>query len=80
MSSEDYRNHILLLAQKWRMNLITEAELRELENWYRALEDKDLGMPSELSVDNIEMRLHQLFTKKIKCNNSGNTDSPPYPL
>jgi hypothetical protein len=63
------------------MNLITEIELRELENWYRALEDKDLGMPVELSVDIIEMRLHQLFTKKIKyTNSSSNTDSPPYPL
>jgi hypothetical protein len=79
MNSEDYRNHILLLAQKWRMNLITEIELKELENWYRALEDKDLGMPLEISVEKMEKRLHELFTQKIKSSNC-NANSPPYPL
>lgn len=29
--------------------------------WFRALEDESLGTPTEMSVDKLEWRLHQLF-------------------
>ncbi|MDN3581471.1 hypothetical protein [Mucilaginibacter flavus] len=80
MINEDYKTHILSLAQKWRMNLLTEAELQELQAWYRSLEDKDLGLPVEMSVDKVEQRLHELLKNKNTMGKAADPDCPPCPL
>jgi hypothetical protein len=78
MMTDKYKIRILDLAQRWRMDLLTEGERTDLENWYRSLEDKELGIPTETSVNRLEKRLHQLFT-----NNQEKPDqdgAPPYPF
>ncbi len=66
MQNGVYKLRILELAQLWRMNLLKKDEIIELETWSRPLEDKELGAPLEMSVDKLEMRLHQLMASKLK--------------
>jgi len=61
MLLDNYKLKILDLAQKWQLDLLTEAERLKLETWFSALEDEILGVPTEISVDKLEWRLHQLF-------------------
>jgi len=78
MQLENYKIRILDLAQRWRMDLLNEAERNELETWFRSLEDKSLGVHIEISVDQIEKRLHQLFGSPFK--EPDDKDGPPYPF
>jgi hypothetical protein len=72
----NYKLRIIDLAQRWRMDLITESERNELETWFRSLEDHSLGVPTEMSVDEVERRLYQLTSEPYKKIDGG----PPYPL
>ena len=38
----------------------------ELETWFRLLEDKELGAPLEMSIDKLEIRLHQLMASRFE--------------
>lgn len=42
MDSNEYKQYLANLAQKWRMEFITEPEYLELDNWYCSLEDSSL--------------------------------------
>jgi len=53
MQLENYKIRILDPAQRWRMDLLNEAERNGLETWFRSLEDKSLGVHIEISVDQI---------------------------
>jgi len=37
MDLNDYKQHLVDLAQKWRTGWITDAEYMELDSWYRSL-------------------------------------------
>jgi hypothetical protein len=78
MTNDDYKIRILDLAQRWRVDLLTQLERLELETWFRSLEDTDLGPPLEISIDSLERRLHQLFTEKTVKPTSD--EGPPYPF
>ncbi len=78
MQLENYKIRILDLAQRWRMDLLNEAERNELETWFRSLEDKSLGVHIEISVDQIEKRLHQMFEGGSK--EQDKKSGPPYPF
>jgi len=75
---DKYKLRILDLAQKWLLDLLTGAERLELEIWFRALEDENLGVPTELSVDKMERRLHQLFNGPSERLDLGY--GPPHPF
>ncbi|HEY8781188.1 MAG TPA: hypothetical protein VIM16_06215 [Mucilaginibacter sp.] len=79
MQLENYKLRIFDLAQRWRMNLLTEPETLKLETWFRSLEDTTLGPPLEMSVDAMERRLHQLFNDD-KHGWSDGADAPPHPF
>jgi len=78
MITDNYKIRILDLAQRWRVGLLTKEETVELEIWYRSLEDSHLGAPLEMSVDKLEMRLHQLMNSKSE--KPDQDDTPPYPF
>lgn len=78
MQLENYKARILDLAQRWRMDLLSGAERDELETWFRSLEDTSLGVPVEMSVDQIEKRLHQMFESGSK--EPDKKGGPPYPF
>jgi len=78
MQLENYKLRILDLAQRWRVALLNEAERNELETWFRSLEDCNLGVPTEMSVDQLEKRLHQLFGNPFK--EPDDNEGPPYPF
>ncbi|RVU00277.1 hypothetical protein EOD41_12395 [Mucilaginibacter limnophilus] len=80
MELENYKTHILLLAQKWRLQMLTPEELQELHNWYRSLEDTDLEAPLEMSVDRVEKLLHRLFSNNDRLKADDDSACPPYPL
>lgn len=80
MQNDAYKLRILELAQLWRMNLLKKDEIMELETWFRSLEDKELGAPLEMSVDILEMRLHQLMAGKFQKPDGNDPDCPPYPF
>ena len=74
----EYQSHIYTLAVKWRMNLLTDAECREFDQWFRMMEDTFLGAPVEMTVDMVEKRLHQMMGE-IKPDFE-NPDAPKNPL
>ncbi|MDN3585006.1 hypothetical protein [Mucilaginibacter flavus] len=78
MTTDNYKIRIFDLAQRWRMGLLDIDEKLVLETWYRSLEDSDLGDPVEMSVEKLEMRLHQLFDNKSE--NPRQDDAPPHPF
>jgi len=80
MQNDAYKLRILGLAQLWRMNLLKKNEIVELETWFRSLEDKELGSPVEMTVDTLEMRLHQLIASKFIKPDENDPDCPPYPF
>lgn len=66
MDLNEYKQHLVDLAQKWRTGCITEADYQELDSWYRSLEDAPLGPPTEMAVDKLEKRLHEQLYKNVK--------------
>jgi len=66
MEITNYKLRILDLAQRWRTNSLNAAEINELQNWFRSLEDQSLGIPVEMSVDLIEKRIHEMFESGSK--------------
>lgn len=79
MQLEHYKLRVLDLAQRWRMDLLTEPEQSELETWFSSLEDTCLGAPLEMSVDALERRLHQLFSND-KPELPDGEDAPLHPF
>ncbi|GAC1564324.1 MAG: hypothetical protein NVS3B13_40570 [Mucilaginibacter sp.] len=78
MDLQAYNQHILDLAQKWIMCMMTEVEYKELDKWFRALEDNSLGTPTEINVDRVELRLHQQLYNNIKPKDDGESlEAPP---
>lgn len=80
MDLVNHTTHILVLAQKWRLNMLTPGELQELQNWYRSLEDNDLEAPLEMSVDRMGILLHRLFSNNNHLKDNDGSACPPYPL
>jgi hypothetical protein len=78
MNMQGHRDRILDLAQRWKLNLLSKEEYAELNTWYHSLEDVSLGFPDEITVNGIEIRLHQLFTKQEQTQISKN--GPPRPI
>ena len=77
--SAGYGQRILELAQKWRTEMISEAEYLEFSGWFYGLEEKELGPPIELTVDLVEKRLHeQLYANKYDPPEN-TADAPPHP-
>ena len=74
-----YSQRILELAQKWRTETIEDSEYRELNAWFYALEEKELGFPIELTVDLVEKRIHEYFLSNKKHNDESAADAPPHP-
>jgi len=66
MDLNEYKQHLVGLAQKWRTGWITEVGYQELDSWYRSLEDIPLGPPTEMAVDRLEKRLHEQLYKNLK--------------
>ncbi|MDO3626790.1 hypothetical protein [Mucilaginibacter sp. BT774] len=60
------------------MDLLNESEIDELETWIKSLDDCSSGMPTEMSVEQLERRLFQLFGNPFKA--SEDKEGPPYPL
>ena len=69
--------YILELAMKWRMETLTQKEYQELNEWFFALEEKELGAPVEITVDIVEKRLHEQLFKNKK--NDDQEEGPPHP-
>jgi hypothetical protein len=80
MQTDAYKLRILELAQLWRMNLLKKDEVLELETWFRSLEDKELGSPIAMTVDKLELRLHQLLANKFEKPDENDPNCPPYPF
>jgi hypothetical protein len=73
----EHGQHILELARKWRMAMLSQQEYQELNAWFFALEEKELGPPFEITVDIVEKRLHEQLFKNKK--NDDGEESPPHP-
>jgi len=80
MLNDDYKIHLVTLAQKWRLNMLTPGELQELQNWYRSLEDTSLEVPLEMSVNRMERLLHRLVSNNNQLTDNDGSACPPYPL
>ncbi|MGZ3754337.1 MAG: hypothetical protein ACXVAY_00240 [Mucilaginibacter sp.] len=78
MQLENYKLRILDLVQRWRVDLLNEAERNELETLFRSLDDCSLGVPNEMSIDQLEKRLHQLFGNPFK--EPDDNEGPPNPF
>jgi hypothetical protein len=73
----EHGQRILELAGKWCMENLSQQEYRELNTWYFALEERDLGPPLEITVDLVEKRLHEQLFKDKK--NDDEEQGPAHP-
>jgi len=53
------------------LDLLTRAERLELKIGFRASEDESLGAPTEMAVDKLGWRLHQLFNDQSETPDMG---------
>lgn len=64
MSECDLNNHkssIIELAQQWKMEIIDQEGLFQLNCWYSSLAGEPLGSPDGLTVEKVEYWLHKQF-------------------
>ena len=78
MNQEEQSQRLLDLVQRWMMGLISKDEYVELNQWFRSLEDRELGGPDFVTTELVEMRLHQRFMKEYKPNPDTENMRPPW--
>jgi hypothetical protein len=57
---KDYKAKFVELAQKWRVQLISDEEFNTLNSWYYALSGETLGQPDGPNVEKLESWIHKM--------------------
>jgi hypothetical protein len=78
MNEAEQSQRLLDLVQRWMMGLISKDEYVELNQWFRSLEDRELGGPDFVTTELVEKRLHQRFMKEYKPNPDAENMRPPW--
>ncbi|WP_345954039.1 hypothetical protein [Mucilaginibacter sp. PAMB04168] len=78
MNQAAQNQRLVELTQRWMMGMMSKEEYQELNLWFRSLEDRELGGPDFVTVELVELRLHQRLMKEYKPNPDAENIRPPW--